>query len=184
MMIDINNLKSSKPKVVYVTYYDYLSEKEKLNLDIIEKTINLKFTNNVEEADLILSRIKKEKEYIKCKECDPIDRKPRLLKYLNTLSIVNICKIAHNVYLYDGENKEYVICNYSLKKILSDEKFSALFLRVSKENVININKIKNVIINKNNKIEIRLVNGNIVFVNNTYKKDFISVYCEKSGYVI
>ena len=81
-MIDINNLKSSKPKVVYVTYYDYLSEKEKLNLDIIEKTINLKFTNNVEEADLILSRIKKEKEYIKCKECDPIDRKPRLLKYL------------------------------------------------------------------------------------------------------
>ena len=70
------------------------------------------------------------------------------------------------MYLYDGENKEYVICNYSLKKILSDEKFSALFLRVSKENVININKIKNVIINKNNKIEIRLVNGNIVFVNN------------------
>lgn len=183
-MIDFSNLKSNEKVVVYVTYYDYLSEKEKSTLDIIEKTINLKFTKNENEADLILSRNNKKNESIRCKEYDPIDHKPGLVKRLNVNLIVNICKIAHNVYFYDDNNKEYVICNYSLKKILCDEKFSALFLRVSKENVINVNKIKNVIINKNNKIEVRLVNGNIVFVNNTYKKDFMNVYCEKSGYVI
>ena len=148
-MIDFSNLKSNEKVVVYVTYYDYLSEKEKSTLDIIEKTINLKFTKNENEADLILSRNNKKNESIRCKEYDPIDHKPGLVKRLNVNLIVNICKIAHNVYFYDDNNK-----------------------------------IKNVIINKNNKIEVRLVNGNIVFVNNTYKKDFMNVYCEKSGYVI
>ena len=159
----------------------------KEDLEILR--INLLLCNfelaNEEEAEYKLFLKKNNLNLIKCKMCDPVDKSPMFIAYVNLMSVVCVYQVGHNTYIVNDESKEYVICNYSLKKFIKNFNLNSLFLRVSRENVINVKKICKVINNKkNNKIEIILFGNIKCCVNKSYKNDFLNLYCKRVGNVV
>ena len=120
-----------------------IDEIYKQDLDIIK--MNLTTSNFIltseEEAEYKLFLKKIDHKIIKCKMCDPVDKSPMLIANVNVLSVICAYQVGHNTYMVCDEQKEYVICNYSLKKFIKNFNLNSLFLRVSRENVINIKKI-------------------------------------------
>ncbi len=159
----------------------------KEDLEILK--INLSSCNyvlaNEDEAEYKLFLKKNDLNLIKCKMCDPVDKTPMIFTYLNVLSVICAYQVGHNTYIISDDRKEYVICNYSLTKFIKNFNLNSLFLRVSRESVINIKKISKVFNNKkNNKIEIILIGNIKCCVNKSYKNDFLNLYCNMIGNVV